>query len=103
MAFIIIIVALVLYFGLYLLWESANISLSGPEAFLRSFNHALFMPDNVVFLILRGLLILTIFYFVADYVMVKIKTARRKAKLSETDVKELTPTFVEKPTQVYRD
>ena len=103
MAFIIIAVALVLYFGLYMLWESANISLHGPEAFLRSLNNALFMPDNVVFLILRGLLLLTIFYFVADYVTSKVKYARRKAKLRETDVKELTPTFVEKSTQVYRD
>ena len=103
MAFIIIVVALVVYFGLYLLWESANISLHGPEAFLRSLNHALFMPDNVVFLIFRGLILLSIFYFVADYFLVKVKVARRKAKQSQNEVKDLTPTFVEKPTHVYRD
>ncbi len=103
MAFIIIIIALVLYFGLYLLWESANISLDGPEAFLRSINNALFMPDNVVFLIFRGLLVLTIFYFVADYFTVKIKGARRKARQRETEIKDLTPTFVEKSDHGYRD
>ncbi len=102
MVFIVIVVVFILYIGLYLVWESANISLNGPEAFLRSLNHALFMPDNVVFMILRSLLFLTIFYVVADYAMVKVKKARLKAK-REKEVKDLTPTFVEKPTHVYRD
>jgi hypothetical protein len=68
------ILALCFYVGLFFVYEAAQSHILGP---LEMLNKMLFMPEPTIFLLLRGLIIITLFYIVADSL---ISPARRGLK-----------------------
>lgn len=77
--------ALVFYVGLYLLWESTQVRLDSVEAVLRALNKMMWMPENLVFFIFRGLLLVAILYVVADLLIAAAKRATRRRDDAEAN------------------
>ena len=73
MLFVVVILAFVMYCGLYLVWEAAQSRLDGTTAILRAVNNMLFMPQESIFVILRGLIVIALCYVIADFFMSSAK------------------------------
>ena len=99
MLFIAIILVFVLYMGLYLLWDSAGVSLAGTEPILRSLTHALTMPQHEVFMILRGVLLAALLYVIGDGLLTTARRSLRRRPKTEI----FKATFTERSDQVYRN
>jgi uncharacterized metal-binding protein len=72
------------YVGLYLLWSSTQVPLNSMEALFRALNRMLWVPENLVFTIFRGLILVATLYVVADFI---VSTARRASKKKDDDAK----------------
>ena len=68
------ILALCFYVGLFFVYQATESQILGPLAML---NQMLLMPEPAIFLLLRGLIIITLFYIIADAM---ISPARRGIK-----------------------
>lgn len=102
MLFVVVLIAFVLYTVLYVLWEMAQGRLEGTTMpVLRAVNHALLMPDDLVFVILRGLILLTLFYVVADFFLSSAKRGLKRRRNNEP--KALKPTYREDNSHIYRN
>ena len=100
MLFIGIVLVLLMYAGLYLVWDAANVSMDGVEPIMRSLSDAFLRPENEVFFILRSLLVLSLLYVIADYFLVSTKRAlKRKRAEPET----IQATFRETNDHAFRD
>jgi len=73
-----------------LLWVTAGARFSSSVGILAGLNKMLFMPDHIVFTILRGLILITFFYLVADFLVSGARRGlkRKGAKESMSDVKK---------------
>ena len=80
MVIVVLIGAILFYAALYLLWELSHSRLNTVENWLSAFNHMVVMPDNVVFVILRGLILVTLLYVICDLL---VSTARRTKRKKE--------------------
>lgn len=100
MLFIAIVLVLLVYAGIYLIWDAANVSLDGSASVLHSLSNAFFRPDHEVFFILRSLLIIALLYVIADYFFSTGKRALRRRK-READTVQAT--FTETANHAYRD
>jgi uncharacterized metal-binding protein len=68
-----------------LVWEAAQSQLDGTASLLRAVNNMLFMPQEVVFVILRGLIIVAMLYVIADFFMASAKrNARRRRPITQS-------------------
>ena len=76
--------ALIFYVALYLIWTSTQVPLNSLDAVFRALNRMLWLPENVVFTIFRGLILVAILYVVADFI---ISAAKRAAKRKDDSVK----------------
>ena len=85
-----LIVAVCLYAILALLWVTAGAHLSGSVTILAALNKMLFVPDDLVFIILRGLILITFLYVVADFLVSGARRGlkRRAAKASPSEIKK---------------
>lgn len=83
MLFLVVIIAFVLYCGLYLLWESAQSQLDGTASLMRAVTNMLFMPQDIVFVILRGLIVVVFFYVLADFFMSSAKRLKRRRPITQ--------------------
>ena len=85
-----LIVAVLVYGLLALLWVTAGAQISGSVGILTALNKMLFMPDHIVFIILRGLILVTVFYLVADFLISGARRGlkRRAAKETIADIKK---------------
>ena len=99
MLFIVVVLALVMYCGLYLMWEAAQSQLDGTASILRAFNNMLFMPQDLVFVIFRGLVLLAIFYVLADLFLTSAKRVKRRRPITQT----LKSTFNEDDSHTHRE
>ncbi len=70
--------ALVFYVALYCLWAASSEHLVGMQSWLRVLNDAAFMPGNTVFVLLRGLIIITAFYVFADFLRAAVRKQKRR-------------------------
>ena len=68
--------AILFYAAVYILWEMSHSRLNTAESWLHAINSMAVMPDNLVFVILRGLILVAALYVFGDW----IKTWSRKAK-----------------------
>ena len=100
MLFIGIVVVLLLYVGLYLVWDAANVSLDGAEPILRSLADAFLRPGNEIFFLLRSLLLLSLAYVIADFV---VSGARRALKRRRAEPETIQATFRETNDHAYRE
>jgi uncharacterized metal-binding protein len=102
MLFVVCLIALVIYAVLYVVWEMTQNQVQVTAMpLLRALNNALFMPDNLVFVIFRGLILLTLFYVIADFFLTSAKRGLRRRQNREQ--KALMPTYRETNSHIYRD
>lgn len=83
MLIVALLVAFIFYAGLFLLWESQRVPLDSVAAVLASLNRMLFLPENLVFTIFRGLLLAVVFYIVTDFLLSSAKRATRRRRDEE--------------------
>ena len=91
--------ALVFYVALYCLWAASSQHLVGVEGWLRVLNDMVWMPGHTVFVLLRGLILITAFYVFADFVkagVMKFRRTRAEEKRAREEpfaliVKDLAP------------
>lgn len=76
--------ALVFYVALYLLWSSTQVPLDSLDALFRALNRMLWLPENLIFTILRGLILIATLYVFADFI---ISAAKRAAKRRDNEAK----------------
>ncbi len=100
MLFIVIILAFIFYIGLYLLWMSMQSRLDSSTSILRTISELLFVPDHEVFMILRSLIFLALFYVIADFFL---NSAKRGLKRRRSNTQSLKATFNTDDSHVYRD
>ena len=70
--------ATVFYVALYCLWAASSQHISGVAAWMHLFNDMLFMPGNLIFTLLRGLILITALYVFADLIKSSVKGWRRR-------------------------
>ena len=78
MLILVLVGALLFYMALYLLWELSQSRLDTAEHWMRAINSMAVMPDNLVFVILRGLILVVALYVTGDFLMVLAKRTKRK-------------------------
>ena len=77
MLILVLIAAILFYAALYILWEMSHSRLDTLDRWLHVINSMAVMPDNLVFLILRGLILVGALYVFGDW----IKSFAHKTKL----------------------
>jgi hypothetical protein len=100
MLFIVIVLAFIMYAALYMLWAAAQTQLNSSTAILRTITDMLFMPGDLVFMILRSVIFLAFFYVVADFF---VNSAKRGLKRRRPETQRLKATFDHDNSHVYRD
>lgn len=70
--------AILFYVGVYILWEMSHSQLNTAESWLHAINSMAVMPDNLVFLILRGLILVAALYVFGDWLKTWGKKTKRK-------------------------
>ena len=78
MLILVLIGAIVFYAALYVLWEMSHSRLDTVDNWLHVINSMAVMPDNLVFVILRGLILVVAFYVFADWVKSVAQSSKRK-------------------------
>lgn len=78
MIFVALLGALLFYVALYCLWMASSQHLNSVQAWMATFNAMVFMPGHLVFVILRGLILITAFYVFADWLRAGVKRVGRK-------------------------
>ena len=78
MLILVLVGALLFYMGLYLLWELSQSRLDTAEHWMRAINAMAVMPNNVVFVILRGLILVVALYVMGDFLMATARRSKRK-------------------------
>ena len=82
--------AFIFYVAIYLLWEASSTRLDSMEAWMRALTAMIWMPENLVFVILRGLILVVAFYVFADWIVSGVRSAKRRAAKRKEDAEELT-------------
>lgn len=86
-----LLIAFCLYVGLYWLYLAAESHASSASSALATLNHILLMPDNNIFFLLRGLILVTFFYVAADFLISpardELKNRRRRRHEAERDAR----------------
>ncbi len=72
---------------------------NGTASILRAFSNMLFMPQDSVFVILRGLIVIALCYVIADFLMSSAKRAKRRRPITQT----LKSTFNEDDSHTHRE
>ena len=73
--------ALLFYVALYCIWAASSQHLVGVAAWMRVFNDMILMPGPLVFILLRGLILITALYVFADLIKSSaLKWKRRRAE-----------------------
>jgi uncharacterized metal-binding protein len=85
-----LIVAVLMYAILALLWVTAGSHLSASVGILEALNKMLFVPDNTVLIILRGLILVTFLYLITDFLISGARRGlkRRAGKAPPSEVKK---------------
>ena len=68
MLILVLIGAILFYAVLYIVWEMSHSRLDTVESWLHVINNMAVMPDNLVFLILRGLILVGALYVFGDWI-----------------------------------
>lgn len=88
MLILVLIGAIVFYAAIYILWEMSHSRLDTVASWLHVINNMAVMPDNLVFVILRGLILAAIFYVFADWLKSMSQNSRRKREKRREDARD---------------
>jgi len=80
--------AIVFYIALYCLWAASSQHLNTVQEWLAMLNTMAFMPGHLVFVILRGLILVTALYVFADALRAGVKNTLRKRREAKRDTEE---------------
>lgn len=78
MLILVLIGAIVFYAVLYVLWEMSHSRLDTVDSWLHVLNSMAVMPNNLVFLILRGLILVVALYVFGDWIKSWVEGNKRK-------------------------
>ncbi len=78
MLILVLLGAILFYAGLYLLWELSNSRLNTVENWMSALNGMAVMPDHVVFVMLRGLILVVALYVISDFLVATARRTKRK-------------------------
>ncbi len=79
--------ALIFYVALYCLWAASVQHLVGVAGWMHVFNDMIWMPGHLIFVLLRGLILITAFYVFADSIGAFLKKWKR-ARLERKRARE---------------
>ncbi len=80
MLILVLIGAILFYAIVYILWAMSHSRLNSVESWLHIGNNFAVMPDNLVFLILRGLIFVAALYVFGDWLKSFIENNKRKRR-----------------------
>ena len=80
MLILVLVGAILFYAALYIVWEMSHSRLDTVESWLHVINAMAVMPDNLVFLILRGLILVAALYVFGDWIKSVAKNSKRRRK-----------------------
>ncbi len=89
MLILVLLGAILFYAAIYVLWEMSHSRLNTVENWLNVINGMAVMPDNLVFLILRGLILVVALYVFGDWI--KSFAQKNKRKREQRLEKERDP------------
>ena len=81
MLILVLLGAILFYAGLYLLWELSHSRLNTVENWMSALNSMVVMPDHLIFVILRGLILVVTLYVVSDFLLSGARRSKRKREL----------------------
>ena len=80
MLILVLIGAILFYAVVYILWEMSHSRLNTVESWLHLANNVAVMPDNLVFIILRGLILIAMLYVFCDWLKSFNEKSKRKRR-----------------------
>jgi hypothetical protein len=97
-----LIAALLFYIVLYWIYIETQAHFTGMLSFL---NQVFLMPEPTIFFLLRGLIIITLFYVIADALLSPARRGWRGRRQKQDDAKRAKMTFrgVKPPREVIED
>ena len=90
--------ALIFYVALYCLWAASSQHLVGIAGWLHVLNDMIWMPGHLVFVLLRGLILITAFYVFADFLNAGVKKWKRGKAEAKRAREEPFALVIKKPT-----
>lgn len=88
MLIVVLLCAIVFYVVLYLLFAYLKTPIRTTEGWLRALDAMLFAPSDLVFLILRGVILAALFYVVIDLFASAVKRTRAQREQERKDAAE---------------
>lgn len=80
MLILVLIGAILFYAIVYILWAMSHSQLNTVESWLHIGNNFAVIPDNLVFLILRGLIFVVALYVFGDWMKSFVENSKRKKR-----------------------
>ena len=78
MIILVLIGAILFYVALYIIWAMSHSRLNTVESWLHVINSMAVMPDNLVFFILRGLILVVALYVFGDWIKSFAKNSKKR-------------------------
>ncbi len=78
MLILVLLGAILFYAAIYVLWEMSHSRLNTVESWLHVINGMAVMPDNLVFVILRGLILVVALYVFGDWIKSFAQNSKRR-------------------------
>ena len=88
MLILVLIGAIVFYAALYILWEMSHSRLDTVASWLHVINSMAVMPDNLIFVILRGLILVAALYVFGDWMKSVGKNMKRRRQERRDNARE---------------
>ena len=88
MLILVLIGAILFYAALYIVWEMSHSRLNTVESWLHAINAMAVMPDNLVFLILRGLILVGALYVFGDWLKSFAQNTKRRREKRLADERD---------------
>lgn len=88
MLILVLIGAIMFYAVLYIVWEMSHSRLNTVESWLHAINGMAVMPDNLVFLILRGLILIVALYVFCDWIKSFAHNTKKRREKRREDERE---------------
>jgi len=103
MVIVFLLAALVFYVVLYLLYEYSQTQMHTLDSWLRAINDMIWMPGDIIFVMLRGLIIIVLFYVVIDSFMAGVRRSKRKKqeRIDKAEEMKLKPKVYDKSDPSY--
>ena len=83
MIIVVLIAAVFLYIGLYVAWTVAQTHIGTASSILGTIHEIIFTPQATVFVFMRGLILVILFYVIADLFLASARGVKRHGTKSK--------------------